>query len=1186
MIGAIARFEIRYHLKQPLFYILTVIFALLAFFAVASEGVTIGGGVGNVHRNAPWVTMQFLLVLSVFGVLTTTAFVANSVHRDFDIGIDPLFFSSPIKTWQYLGGRFLGSYFVSVLLFGGVAFAIMLGGLAPWIDPQELGPFEVWPYLFSLIFLVAPTMFLVGAIFFAVAALTRSLLWTYAANIALIVGWVISRAKLRDLENETLGVLLDPFGLGAFSVATRYWTVFEKNTRVLALDGPFLMNRLLWIGIGLLILAIAFWKFNFVKAAQKAKKKKLEEPAEVMPAALTLPKVVQQFGGGASFRTFLATVGLEARSVLKSIPFFIIVLLGVMNIWGSASALQRIFGTPVYPVTHLMVQTLTDSFALFAAIIAAFFAGELVFRERTLKLNEVHDATPTPTWVMWTSKFVALILVCTIAILAGVATTMLIQLSRGFTDIEPVVYLTGAMLQFGVLVFLIAGLSFVLQVLTNNKYVGFVGVLLYVVLDGALPALNLEHNLYRFANYPPGSYSDMNGWGHFVRPRMWLNLYWTCFILLMLTVAHLLWVRGTDDAFRQRLREARRRLTGPAVAALVLFFAAFVSTGCYIYYNTNVLNRYRTTKDAELMQATFEKKYKRYENLPQPRITDVQADVAIHPERRAVDIRGKYTLVNKTQQPIAELHVLVDNELDVEIAIPGAKLKSADPRLGYSIYTLSPPMAPGAVLPLTFHTAWAAHGFVNGQSNVRIVENGTFFNNSEMFPHIGYIEDLELQDRNKRRKHGLKPIERARPPTDLQARMDNAISRESDWINLDTTVSTSADQIALAPGYLQREWTENGRRHFHYKTTSPILGFWSYLSARYTVKRDVWKSPDGTSIPIEIYYDAKHPYNVDRMIDAVKKSLDYFTKNFSPYQHKQVRILEFPGYRTFAQSFPNTIPFSESIGFIADLRDKEDSIDYVFYVTAHEVAHQWWAHQVIGGNVQGGTMLVETMAQYSALMVMEKEYGRDKMQKFLRYELDRYLRDRGSELIAEQPLVLVENQGYIHYRKGSLVMYALRDYIGEERVNRALAKFLHDHAFEGPPYTTAPELVKYFRAEAPPEYQEIITDLFERITLYDNKTSSVTATKRADGKYVVKVTVASSKLRSDAKGEEKPVPLNDLVDIGVFADNERVLFSGKRRITKPTETFEIVVGEKPVKAGIDPFNKLIDRNPKDNVKSL
>ncbi|MFL6247426.1 MAG: ABC transporter permease/M1 family aminopeptidase [Thermoanaerobaculia bacterium] len=1186
MLGAIARFEIRYHLRQPLFYILTVIFGLLAFAGVADDDVTIGGGVGNVFRNAPFVTMQFMLVLGVFGVLTTTAFVANAVLRDFDIGIDPLFFSSPIKKWQYLGGRFLGSYFISVLMFGGVALAILLGSFWPGLDPEVLGPFRLWPYVFSLLVLVAPTLFLVGAIFFAIAALTRSLMATYAANVALLVGWVISRIKMRDIENEALAVILDPFGLSAFSLSTRYWTVFEKNTRVLALEGPFLMNRLLWIGVALVILAISFWRFDFAAASRKAKKKKIEEKEAAMPAAVALPRVSQTFGGMSSVAKFTAAVRLEARTVLKSIPFFIIVLLGVMNVWGVTSSMQRQFGTPVYPVTHLMVQSISNGFAIFALLIGAFFAGELVFRERTLKLNEVNDTTPTPTWVMWSAKFVALLLVCVIAILAGIATTAIVQMSKGYFKFQPAVYATGVMMQFGMLVFLIAGLSFVLQILTNNKYVGFLGILLYLVLDGVLPGMGFEHNLYRFANYPPGSYSDMNGWGHFVAPRMWLNLYWALFIAIFLTIGHLLWVRGTESALRIRLREARRRFGAPVMAVLALLLVAFISTGCYIFYNTNVLNEYRTSKDGEKMRADFEKKYKRYENLPQPRITDVQADVAIHPERRAVDIHGKYTLVNKTQQPISELHVMADNDLTIEMSIPGAKLKSTDPELGYWIYTLTPPMAPGAVLPMTFHTSWGARGFVNGDSNVRIVENGTFFNNGEMFPHIGYVEDLELQDRNKRRKHGLKPIERAKPPTNMQARMDNGISRESDWINLDTTVSTSADQIALAPGYLQREWTQNGRRYFHYKTTSPILGFWSYLSARYQVKKDAWKSPDGTLIPIEIYYDAKHPYNVDRMIVAVKKSLDYFTKNFSPYQHKQVRILEFPGYRTFAQSFPNTIPFSESIGFIADLRNPEDSIDYVFYVTAHEVAHQWWAHQVIGGNVQGSTMLVETMAQYSALMVMEKEYGRDKMQRFLRYELDNYLRDRGGELVAEQPLVLVENQPYIHYRKGSLVMYALRDYIGEDAVNRALAKFLRDHAFEGPPYTTATELVKYFRAEAPPQYQETITDLFERITLFDNKTTAVSSTKRADGKYVVKVTVNSTKLRSDAKGEEKPVPVNDLIDIGVFAEKDRVLFSEKRRITKPTETFEIVIGEKPVKAGIDPFNKLIDRNPKDNVKSL
>jgi aminopeptidase N len=173
----------------------------------------------------------------------------------------------------------------------------------------------------------------------------------------------------------------------------------------------------------------------------------------------------------------------------------------------------------------------------------------------------------------------------------------------------------------------------------------------------------------------------------------------------------------------------------------------------------------------------------------------------------------------------------------------------------------------------------------------------------------------------------------------------------------------------------------------------------------------------------------------------MERSLDYYQSAFGPYQFDQARIIEFPGYATFAQAFANTMPYSEAIGFLADNSDP-DAIDYVFYVTAHEVGHQWWAHQVIGGNVQGGTMLVETMAQYSALMVMEKEYGRDKMQKFLRYELDRYLRDRGGELVAEMPLSQVENQQYIHYRKGSVVMYALRDLIGEDKVNAALAKFL------------------------------------------------------------------------------------------------------------------------------------------------
>jgi ABC-2 type transport system permease protein len=1194
MFAAITNFELRYHLKAPLFYILALLFFLMTFGAVTSDSVQIGGAVGNVNRNAPFVIMQFMLVMSLFAVLTTTAFAANAVHRDFELGTDALFFSSPMKKWQYLGGRFLGSFIVGVLVYLGVVLAIMIGSMMPWIEKERLGPFDLAPYLFSLFVIIVPTLFLIAAIFFSVAALTRSMMATYSSVVAFFVAWGVSRALMRDLESEALAAVLDPFGISSFFLTTRYWTVFDRNTRVLPLEGPFLMNRLLWIGVGLAILAITFWFFNPASAMRKASKKrrKLDDtPAPIERIALALPKVAQAFGGGASWRQFFAATKLETAAVIKSIPFVVIMLLGVMNIWGNSTAISRIFGTPVYPVTHLMVDVITGGFAIFAVIIAAFYAGDLVFRERTLKLNEVTDAMPVPTWVMWAAKFTALNVVGLISTVIAVLTTIVIQTAKGYTNYELGVYARSVVFEIGMVILLLAGLSFVLQTVLNNKYLGFFGMMLYLVLDGALPAMDLEHNLYRFANVPPGDYSDMNGWGHFVAPRLWFLIYWTLFIATFVVVAHLLWVRGTDNGWRQRFSIARQRFSKPVTAALVISFLAFASTGCYIYYNTNVVNEYRTTKENEQQQAEVEKKYKKYEGIAQPRITDVKADVDIFPERRALDIRGQYTLVNRTGQAIPELHVNFNPQMEkVEVEIPGAKVKLDDSDSGYRIYTLAQPLQPGASTAMKFRTTFQAHGFVNGPSNTNVVENGTFINNFAYFPHLGYNSGTELQDRNKRRKYGLAPVERLKPPTDMKARQDNAISTESEWLNLDTTVSTSSDQIALAPGYLQREWTSNGRRYFHYKTTSPILGFWAYLSARYEVKKDQWKDANGNVIPIEIYYDAKHPYNVDRMIYGVKKSLDYFTKNFSPYQHKQVRILEFPQYEQFAQSFPNTIPFSESIGFIADLRDK-DEIDYVFYVTSHEVAHQWWAHQVIGANVQGSSMIVETMSQYSALMVMEKEYGKAAMQKFLRYELDRYLGSRGGELVAEMPLSLVENQGYIHYRKGSLVMYALRDYIGEERVNAALAKFIRDHAFETAPYTTGTELVRYFREVTPPEFQNAVTDMFERITLYDLQTKEVTSTKRSDGKYVVKLTVESKKLYGDAKGEEKPTAIDDWIDIGVFAkgkkeDLGKPLFVERRRITKPGETFEIVVSEEPAKAGIDPFNKMIDRNPKDNVKSL
>ena len=368
--------------------------------------------------------------------------------------------------------------------------------------------------------------------------------------------------------------------------------------------------------------------------------------------------------------------------------------------------------------------------------------------------------------------------------------------------------------------------------------------------------------------------------------------------------------------------------------------------------------------------------------------------------------------------------------------------------------------------------------------------------------------------------------------------------------------------------------------------------FWAWsLGSRPTGK---WRGDRWNDVAIEVYHHRAHGYNVDRMIDAVKKSLDYLTSEFAPYQHRQVRIVEFPRYAGFAQSLPNTIPYSESIGFIARLdEDDDEAIDYVFYVTAHEVAHQWWAHQVIGARVQGATVVSETMSQYAALMIMEREYGREQMRRFLKYELDMYLSARGGELIEELPLLLVENQGYIHYRKGSLVMYALRDYVGEEALNAALRRYVEAVRFQEPPYTYSREFLSFVREAVPPEMGSILEDLFETITLYDNRLVAATWEPGPDDTWVVTLEVESRKFRADGEGVETEIPVDDWIDIAVFGEREpgsspdgKLLALDKRRIDAAETTFEIVVDEEPRRAGIDPFTKLIDRNPDNNLASV
>ncbi len=1181
----IAWFEIRYWLRSWMLWVFTLITAMLFFGAVSSDHVTIGEALSNTYRNAPFVIENYYAMVGLLTLLMVTAFVNSAAARDFSHNTYQIIFSTPLRRRDFLLGRFFGATLVSVIPMLGVSIGILVAKYMPWVDPDRWERVIWSAHLKGILVFAVPNAFFMAAILFTIAVLARNEIVSFIGALLLLTGYGVSAALLTDIEHERMAALLDPFAIRTFALATKYWTVAEKNSYAMGLSGLMLWNRLLWIGAGVIFLVFACYRFSFAERRQKVRKTEAALPSASAP--VVLPAVTSR---ASSWEMYLSSVKIHLAGIFKGTVFIVVLVAGLLNcVPGMVMSAREGFGNSTLPVTYWLLQVINGTLYLFLIGLITYYAGVLIWKDRDAHMDEITDSVAAPEWVSYAARFTALtamvMLVQFLALLSGV----IVQASYGYHRYQLGLYLNQLLVR-DLSFFLFLGVfAFFIHALSPNKYIGyFIFVAFFIVNLFIWKPLNIASNLVQFANTPDVIYSDMFGDAPYIVAWRWFTLYWLLFCGLLAIATLMFWPRGKQSRWAERWRIARTRFSGPWPALALVFLLSFAATGTWIFYNTKILNELLAPKDQLALQADYEKNYKQFDRMLQPRVRSDKYWVDIFPETRNVTMRVQEEIYNPYSQPLNEIHYSLDRRYDADIQIPGAVLAKDDTRLQYRIYRFAPPLQPGESRTAIFTVKSKNRGFEDGVSNAEIAQNGTFFNNS-VAPAVGYDTSRELTDPNDRRKYGLgeqvlmRPLER-NCTDDCR---DSYIHDHADWVNLETVISTSPDQIAIAPGSLVREWNENGRRYFDYKLDHPALRFFSFMSARYEVQREEWKG-----IKLEVYYDKDHPWNVPRMMKSLKKSLEYYTQNFGPYYNQEARIIEFPRIGRFAQAFAGTMPYSESIGFIANLNHPDD-IDMVYYVVAHEMGHQWWAHQVVGADMQGATFLSESLAQYSALMVMQKEYGRDIMRKFLKYEMDNYLRSRGKERHKEEPLLTVEaQQGYIHYRKASVVLYYLQEMIGEDAVNRALRKVIHQYGYNSPPYPTSYALADALREETPPQLQYLIKDLFEDITLFSNRTLEATAVKRADGKYDVTIDVETHKYKADAKGNETEVPMDDWIDVGAFAKPEKgrkygkTLYRERVHITNNKSSYNFTTADLPDMAGVDPFLLLVDRIPDDNTKKV
>ncbi|HEY1076003.1 MAG TPA: M1 family aminopeptidase [Fontimonas sp.] len=1200
MLSHVARFELRYQATSAIFWITSLIFFAMTFWFVASDGLRLGWG-GYVVRNSPYTVAFNCMIMALFSIFIVTSFVSNVILRDDETRFGPIIRVTGLSKFDYLFGRFLGALGASSLAFLSVPLGALCAALMPWLDPATVGEFRLEVYLYAYFVLCLPTLFILGACLFALATGTRSMLSVYVAAMVAIMVYMLSARYINEAGVREWAALFDPFGLSAFKLETLYWTPSERNSNLVPVAGAIVLNRALWLSVACVLLIFTWRRFQRVGFAEgKVQKKETTEPAAERRPAGQQTAAVAPTARPLGWAPLIALTRFDVLSVLRSPSFIILVGMAisyaVIGLWYAGDD----FGINTLPVTRIMINALTVEFPTIALVIAAYYAGELVWRDRERRINEIVDATPAPDWVFVVPKIIAIMFVLFVMVLASALAAIAVQAIKGYFSFELAHYLGWYLLPWLITMAQYAALVVFIQMLVPNKYGGLLVTVLIVAAQIALPKLGWENHLYQYASTSPVPLSDMNGQGRYAGYAAWFRAYWSGAALLLAVLAYALWRRGASAPLGQRLRRLPTQLRGMPALIAAAALLTMLATGSVVHYNTHVLNEWRTAQDSANWSARYEKELFQYKAMPLPRITDVKLDIDIDAAVPRVTTRGSYTIHNKSSAAIAEIPVFWARQLEQtswigadavtdlqmrSLEVEGARIVKEIPDLHFRLYRFDAPLAPGQSAQIHFETVREQNGFRNNSNENRVVENGTFLNNWELTPLLGVHNIYALQDRTQRRSHGLSDELRPAKLEDDSARANHYFRPDSDWVNADLTVTTAADQTVVAPGERLASSVAGDRRTVHFRTTAPIHHFFTVLAARYELRQAQWND-----VSLEVYHHPQHAYNVDRMMRAMRASLDYYTQHFSPYQFNHLRIAEFPAYRNFAQAYPGTVAYSEAAGFILG-PPAADRYDGVTYVTAHEIGHQWWAHQVIGADMQGQTVLSETLAQYSALMVMERMYGPQEIRRFLKASLDRYLMMRGNDIVGEVPLERVEEQAHIRYLKGGMVMYLLKDLMGEDAVNRALRSLIQDYAFKGPPYPSARDLTARLREQATPEQQALISDLFEKITVYDFRTVAARSTQLPDGRWRVDIDLEAAKHYADEKGGLTAAPLDAVADIGVFTaepgkpgfDADSVLHLQHESLRSGRQALSVIVDREPKFVGVDPYNKYVDSGSDDNV---
>lgn len=1203
MFWGIFAFELRYQLRRHWCWLTFVTIAAIVFLTTKSAPVD------DATYASTWINSSFTIAMNtVIGcliwLLVAAPIAGEAAARDSATRMQPLTHTAPVSKRDYLGGRFLAALVLNALTMLSVSAGVLLAAYRPGVPDAFVGPFRIEAFAYPYLIIVLPNILLTTAVQFGIATWTRRPVSAYLGSLLVFfIAYVLGLILAVALRNPELSKLLDPIGpFFIFGELPEGWTAIEKNTRLLTLSGTLLKNRLMWSAVAVSVIAVTYARFQFshrivrpswwsrLKRANTAQQAdSVAVPARSSGDAVTAivaRRGEQQFGLASSLGQMLAIARasfgtlLRMRGGLDVLLFVSLLIVVVMPLN------LEIAGVPIVPRAERVLRDLAVPLANFATpfvfipLLIIHWAGELVWRERDAGIAEIVDASPVSHWTLMLGKLSALALIIATFMALLTAAGILVQIITGQANLDLPRYVQ---VLFGfqfVEYFLFAMLAFAVHSIASQKYLGY---LLAVVLFGLIvisPLIGVEHRMLVFGASPAWSYTQMRGYGASVAPWIWFKLYWGAWALMLSIAIALLWARGKEDGVRERLRIAADRFTPTVRKLSMAAVALLVAVGGFVFYNTNLLHRYVTLDEDTRIRAEYERAYSPVKYAAKPEIAATSVRIEIYPEQRRAELQGMYLLVNRETVAVDSIYIAPAASVRLksfEFEAPATLVVNDEEHLT-RVYQLAQPLQPGDSMRVNFALEFASRGFTNGGVSTAVLHNGTQIKLSEWLPGIGYQPSREVIRPRDRVEYGL--AERPVIPVLEDEAARYHIGQRSTF---EAIIGTSEEQTAVAPGALLRSWPENGRRYFHYRSDVPVGGELPVLSAAYAVRQETFEPKDGSKpIDIRIHYHPPHASIVDNVLRGVRATLEYGTTHFGPYPYAHVTVSERSAGGLGLNAESGNVDYSEQFTMLAPEKNPS-AFDFAVAVLGHEMGHNFG---VPIAAVEGAPIMSESFAWYTAMGVMEEAYGREKLVRMLSWMHQPYPH---RPVKTGAPLIRALDP-WSGYRRGPFALFALREYLGEEQVSTAIRRLRENHSAPNAAAATTLDLHRELEAVTPDSMKYLLHDLFTANTFWS--LGVVGSAEPGEGeRWDVTLEITARKFTVDSAGKETDVPMNDLVDVGVFASpNQMVptdpLYFERRRLRSGRQTITVTVARKPARVGVDPYQLLLDLDANDNWEGI